>query len=453
MQAYRSIHLASQPARFQGLCRVPSSKSLSHRALILAALAASASGEQCIVRNPLQSDDVEITLNALQTMGYEAHTTNTTDGGYDIIFSGKRLSVQATPEEPVRVYVHHSGTSARLLSAVAALQPFAVQIDGSPRMRERPMQELLTPLRELGAEIQHTNGLLPLTITKPMTHGGRVRVNAEKSSQFLSALLLAAPMLEGSTEIIVEGEIASKSYSDMTIAQLREAGVDVHENAAGYVIAGSQRIKQRVWDVEGDYSAASYPIAGAVIAGGSVTIPNLTQRSLQGDSAMLDIVRECGATVTWFENAINAHAINAPSLSGVTIERKPDQPIFAINRDMNTCPDIVPTVAVLALFANDRSRLLNVAHLRYKESDRIHAIISNIEAMGGCAFMDGDALIIEPRLAALHGAHIQTFDDHRIAMCFALAGLRVSGIQIENPACVAKSYPDFWRDFEALTQQ
>jgi 3-phosphoshikimate 1-carboxyvinyltransferase len=423
--------------------------------LILAAFAASASGEECIVRNPLQSDDLTITLNALQTMGYEARIANETGSGYDVIFSGKRLAVQATPEEPARVYVHHSGTSARLLSAVAALQPFAVQIDGSPRMRERPMQELITPLTDLGANIQHTNGFLPLTMTKPITHGGRVRVNAEKSSQFLSALLLAAPLLEGSTEIIVEGDIASKSYSDMTIAQLREAGVDVHVNvretatgsAITYTIAGSQHITQRVWDVEGDYSAASYPIAAAVIAGGSVTIPNLTQRSLQGDSAMLDIVRECGASVTWFDNAINA-----PSSSGVTIERKPDQPIFAINRDMNTCPDIVPTVAVLALFANDRSRLLNVAHLRYKESDRIHAIVSNIEAMGGCAFMDGDALIIEPRLAALHGAHIQTFDDHRIAMCFALAGLRVSGIQIENPACVAKSYPDFWRDFDALTQ-
>jgi 3-phosphoshikimate 1-carboxyvinyltransferase len=197
------------------------------------------------------------------------------------------------------------------------------------------------------------------------------------------------------------------------------------------------------WDVEGDYSAASYPIAGAIITGGEVHIPNLDRDSVQGDNAIVEIAQAFGASVTWQDEQHGG--------KGLTISS--EGRVRGIDRDMNSCPDIVPTLAVMAMFATTPTRLRNVEHLRYKESDRISAVIGNIERLGGRAFMDGDAMVIEPvQRECLHGAQIPTFDDHRIAMCFALAGLVIDGVVIENPACVSKSYPEFWRDFEMLTQ-
>jgi 3-phosphoshikimate 1-carboxyvinyltransferase len=434
------------PSVLRGTVVVPSSKSLSHRALILAALASAASGTASVVRRPLRSDDLDITLAALQAMGYTAEQQDE-----DVVFSGHR-TIPDTTQHPVKLFMHHSGTSARLLTAIAAAQPFPVEIDGSARMRERPMLDLITPLEQLGARIHHERGLLPLVIESPVAlsapNGGRVRVNAEKSSQFLSALLQIGILFNNGLIIELEGGIASKSYSDMTIAQVRRAGVEVEElngnggGLQGYYIRGGQHYAVQDWDVEGDYSAASYPIAGAVITGGEVHIPNLDRVSLQGDSVMVEIAEAFGASIEWSGVAGN----------GVTVRSA--GALRGIDRDMNSCPDIVPTVAVMAMFATTPTRLRNVEHLRYKESDRISAVIGNIERLGGKACMDGDAMVIEPvPPERLHSAQLPTFDDHRIAMCFALAGLRIAGVVIEDPACVAKSYPEFWRDFSMLTGQ
>lgn len=424
-----------------GTLAVPTSKSLTHRALIIAAFAADASGKPALVRHPLRSDDTTLTLDALRRMGYPVEISeNAADGIEWVQFAGKRLQSRAAAS----INIHHSGTSARLLTAVAAVQPRAevgfIEIDGSERMRERPMQELIEPLMALGAHVLHQNGFLPIRIAQPIPRTSTqalVQVDASKSSQFLSALLLIAPLLEGGMNIRLAGEIASKSYSDMTIEQMRKAGVHVQEitengSLTGYSVEGSQVYSLPEYAVEGDYSSASYPLAAAAITGGSITITNLTKDSPQGDRAIVNILTAFGAEASW-------------SAGGLTLVGNTH--LRGVDWDMNSCPDIVPTVAVVAMFADGRSTFRNIEHLRFKESDRIQAVIENIERLGGKAFVEGTALVVEPT-QNLHGSTILTFEDHRMAMSFALAGLRIEGVEIENPACVAKSYPDFWRDFE-----
>ncbi len=430
------------PASVKGTLSVPTSKSLTHRALIITAFAAHQSGKSAIVRHPLRSDDTTLTLEALRQMGYPVRVEETADSIMLVEFTGKRV----VSNESVSINIHHSGTSARLLTAVAAVQPIGetrfLEIDGSERMRQRPMQELIEPLSALGANLTHTNGFLPIRIVKPIpNYGGQktVRVDASKSSQFLSALLLIAPLLDDGMKIEIVSEIASKSYSDMTIAQMAKAGVHVEEMqdngvVTGYSVQGKQPYIMPEYTVEGDYSSASYPLAAATITGGTMHIPNLTQDSPQGDRAIVPILEHFGARTLWSDTGL--HLTGSKHLHGV-------------DWDMNSCPDIVPTVAVVAMFAEGRSVFRNIEHLRYKESDRVQAVIENIERLGGKAFTEGSALVVEP-ISGLHGASIPTFDDHRMAMSFALAGLRVQGVEIENPECVAKSYPDFWRDFDAF---
>jgi 3-phosphoshikimate 1-carboxyvinyltransferase len=488
---------------FGGSVVVPSSKSISHRALILAAL----TGRSAVVYNPLRSDDVDLTFDALRAMGYDAIRD-----GSDVIFSGKQAHIMSAGGSATDIYIKHSGTSARLLTAVAAIQRTPMRIDGSERMRERPMQDLITPLAELGVTLSHERGCLPITIHRGLeiaSSSGRgfgsglsaglsaglgldggfgssttsasmpvVTVNASKSSQFLSALLLIAPLLPHGVEIRLAGTMSSRSYVDMTIAQMRMAGVEVQELTTnestgqhGYRVPGGQRYTLREWNVEGDYSGASYALAAAAITGGTVHIPNLVRESLQGDRVIVDILEEFGAQVEWHADA------------GLTLRGNPDRVLrgmttsgatSGVERDMNTCPDIVPTVAVVALFAETPTRLHNIEHLRYKESDRIAAVIGNIERLGGKAMVEknsagGETLVIEPLSADVLAARapaaapsalsatapiisLPTFDDHRMAMCFAVAGLRLAGVQIEEPSCVAKSYPTFWADFERLSQ-
>lgn len=429
------------PARFSGTLAVPTSKSLTHRALIIAAFSALQHGTPAVVHFPLRSDDTTLTLAALNAMGFETSVRENAELIESVEFSGKHT----VPRSHVKIDIHHSGTSARLLTAIAAIQPlqngYTLEVDGSERMRQRPMQELITPLEALGALIRSTGGFLPIHLTAPILTGGEVSIDASKSSQFLSALLLIAPLLDGTTTSRLQGEIASKSYSDMTIAQMRAAGITVvetpHENTFDYTIAGNQRYTMPESTVEGDYSAASYPLAAAAITDGEVLLTNVVQASTQGDREIVEILRDFGAEATWTTQGL--HIRGSKVLQGV-------------ERDMNSCPDIVPTVAVTALFAETKSIFRNIEHLRYKESDRIAAVIDNITRLGGTAYTDGDALVVEPSTHGLHGANIPTYDDHRMAMSFSLVGLRVPGVVIENPSCVAKSYPKYWRDFQALSQ-
>ena len=348
-------HYHVQPASVRGHLAVPTSKSLTHRALIIAAFAANASAKAAQVHNPLRSDDTTLTLEALRRMGYPIIVHENINGVEVIEFVGKRIP----PSDSPRIDIHHSGTSARLLTAVAAIQPLTpgqfIEIDGSERMRQRPMQELIQPLSALGAELTHENGFLPIRIAASLPDSenqASVRVDASKSSQFLSALLLIAPLLKAGLRIEIQGAIASQSYSDMTIAQMRDAGVEVKEWRENgvithYTIAGGQSYQMPSYTVEGDYSSASYPLAAAAITGGSVTITNLRQHSPQGDRAIVDILQAFGAKVEWKPEGL--------TLTG-------DKPLCGVDWDMNSSPDIVPTVAVVAMFAEGRSTFRNIEH-------------------------------------------------------------------------------------------
>jgi len=400
-----------------GEISIPPSKSITHRAFIIAAL----SGREVLVKSPLLSDDTLLTLAALAKMGY--HLEKEPDG---IRFPGRQIK----PEKPINIQVGNSGTTARLITAVAAIQNREIIIDGSPRMRQRPMQPLINSLRGMGISIESENGSLPIHIYPGEISKNEVSVDASQSSQYLSALLLIAPLLESGLKIFPVGEVASRHYVDLTIAMMEKAGISVSENNGYYWVPPVQQWKLDEIIVEGDYSSAAYFLVGAHISGGQVFLKNLLPDSFQGDKEIIHILEKAGASCEWKTNGLQLQ-------SGV---------VQAVDLDLRHTPDLVPTLAVMALFAPKPSVLRNIEHLHVKESDRISAIIENIKILGADAKEDGGNLIIIPGKLK-ENAIIKTFNDHRIAMSFALAGLRVPNLQIENPNCVSKSYPDFWDDF------
>jgi 3-phosphoshikimate 1-carboxyvinyltransferase len=414
-----------QPATLHGTATILGSKSITHRAYILAAL----SGTLTEILHPLQSDDTHITADCLRQLGYS------------VIEQQDRTIINREPRRiptTMTMNVGMSGTTARLMAGLAAIQTSPVSIDGAPRMRERPMKDLLVAIEELGGNIQHSNYLLPATITRPI-QTSLAHLRADISSQFLSSLLLIAPYTPKGIEIRIQGEITSRSYSDMTIAMMEQCGVVVGHTPDGYRVSQNQSyIVPARMTVERDFSSASYFVAGAAITQGDVFLQYAQTPSLQGDSAILEIAQSFGAEITHEQTGIRVRGRACNS----------------IDVDMNTCPDIVPTVAVMAMFGNAPSRLRHVGHLRYKESDRITATLSNMHRLGGEGYMDGEDMIIIPKPPeTLHGASINVFDDHRIAMCFAVAGLRIAGVQIEHEEVVAKSFPNFWECWEAVCVQ
>lgn len=408
--------------RIRGEFAAPPSKSLTHRLLIMAAL----SGQPCIVENPLHSEDTRITLAGLQKFGYQFR-----EQGNRIEFSGR----QNPAEDPVQLWVGNSGTSARLLTALAALHQRECRIDGSKRMRQRPMMPLIRALQALGAEISHRDGHLPLTVKGGKLQGGNLTVDASQSSQFLSALLLIAPFLPGGLTLSTRGKIVSEAYVDLTLHLMEKAGARVEKSGSLYRVHPGEGYRLDHCQVEGDYSGAAFFMVGAAISGGDLSVTNLAPDSLQGDREITEILQEAGAKVFRKEETLH---IAGETLSG-------------IDRLMSHCPDIVPPAAVLALFARTPSRLRGIAHLRHKESDRIRAIIHNITRLGGKAFWEKNDLIIVP--APLHGARLDSFDDHRITMAFAIAGTQVSGVEIDHPDCVNKSFLGFWGELERLLEK
>ncbi len=415
----RSIQIHS--GIVEGVLEAPPSKSITHRLLIMAAL----SGHPCRIRRPLHSEDTLVTLQGLQKMGYDFYIHEN-----DFVFTGKHR----IPETNAEIHVGNSGTSARFLTALAAIQSFPSYIDGSERMRQRPMQPLISALKRLGTTIEDRDGYLPIKIAGYLAQGCEIDIDASQSSQFLSALLLIAPRLHAGLRLVHHGQVASEPYARMTIALMQKAGIPVRTQQEMVHAPGMKNYLMADSRVEGDYSSAAYFLVAAAITGGSITIRHLTRNSVQGDRAILDILQAAGARVEWHSDGVT---VSGGSLKGIDV-------------DMHHYPDLVPTVAVLALFATTPTRLRNVEQLRYKESDRIQAVIENITRLGGHAYLEGNDLVIEPR--SLHGARISTFNDHRIAMSFALVGLRVPEVEIENPDCVRKSYPDFWEHFKAVVK-
>jgi len=409
-----------QRANLNATVSVPGSKSCTARALVIAGLTAG----HTMLHEPADCDDSRRMVAGLQALGA---VVNQAQG---------HVEVEGGALRPPRhvLDLGNSGTAMRFLTAACATLDGAATLDGSPRMRERPIRQLVDALRGWGVEASAPTGCPPVTVRSKADFGGASTVSGTASSQFLSGLLLAAPRASRDVTIHVEGELVSKPYADLTVAMMAERGVQVMQDSyRTYRIAANQSYTPGTYAIEADASGASYFFAAAAVAGGRVRVRNLTTRSTQGDAQFPRVLERMGCRVTegpdWTEVA------STGSLRG-------------IEADLNAMPDMAQTLAVIALFAEGPTGIRNVANLRIKETDRIAATAAELRKMGARVDEYDDGLRIRP--GPVHGADIDTYDDHRMAMSFAVAGLRVPGVIIRAPACVAKSFPDFFERFGRL---
>jgi 3-phosphoshikimate 1-carboxyvinyltransferase len=323
----------------------------------------------------------------------------------------------------------------RFLTAVAALGQGRYVLTGSPRLCQRPIQDLLDALANLGVEAvsQHHNGCPPVIVQARGLAGGPTQVAGNVSSQFLSALLLVAPFATRDVEITVAGELVSRPYVDITLSVMADFGIAYYRQGyAAFAVPAGQRYQPQDYTIEGDASSASYFLGAAAITGGRVWLTNLNPASCQGDTGFLQVLEEMGCTVL-------------PATQGVILQ---GGPLRGIRINMASMPDLVPTLAVVAAFAQGTTTITGVPHLRHKESNRLQAVATELAKMGLAVQETPDGLAITG--GSPHGALIATYNDHRLAMSFALAGLKIPGIQIADPDCVAKSFPRFWDYFAAL---
>jgi 3-phosphoshikimate 1-carboxyvinyltransferase len=415
----REIHAAERAA---GRVQVPSSKSLTNRHLALALLAE----RPTLLAAPLLADDTRRFLSALRQLGFAV--------------SGSRHLLTLLPRgRPSRASIDcgASGTMLRFVTAALTTLPGEWIVDGTDRLRQRPMSALVAALRQLGAEIDHlgAEGCAPMRVRGGAFDAGQVSIRARESSQFVSALLMAATRAAGPVSIEVAG-LVSRPYVDLTREALAVWGAKVTQPGRGLYRVHPQKLDAGRVKIEGDFSSACYFAAGAALLGGEVEIAGLAPRSSQGDRAFFSVLEKMGASCRW-------------SRGGVTVAG--DGILRGADVDMADVPDQVPTLAALAPFARGETRIRNVAHVRLKESDRISAIVAALESAGAEARATADELVV-PGIWAAHPppgnpATIDPVNDHRIAMSFALLGLRRPGVTIATPAVVEKSYPSFWRDF------
>lgn len=415
------------PSKIAGIIQAPPSKSYTHRAILLAALAKG----QSEIRNYLHSKDTDVTIECCKRLGVAVNkksvdclTIQGTDGFRKVSQSKKLIVLNCID----------SGTTARLITSIAAITPYQVKIVGSTRLQSRPMNELITALRFLGIPITELDkhGYLPFLVSGGNLQGGRLEINAHKSSQFVSALLLAAPFTKEDM-IIKATSTSSRPYIDITIDMMKSFGVKVDEGNGNYKVKrGSYRAID--YTIEGDFSSASYFFAAAAITGGSILVKGLNAKSLQADTYILDILKMMGCKIEKSSNRIK-------------ISGKANKPI---NIDLGNYPDIVPTVAAVAAAASGVSTIRNIGHLRYKESDRIHSIAQVLKRMNVDVKAKEDSLTIRGT-GKLKSATIDTYGDHRIAMSFAIAALAAEGkTTIKDAAVVEKSFPAFWEDFKKI---
>jgi 3-phosphoshikimate 1-carboxyvinyltransferase len=420
--------LASPPVRsVSGTVHAPSSKSATNRALVLAAL----SSERVELVRPLDSDDTRALARCLEAMGAAVEWTRA-----GIAVGGP---IGRSEKKPVVLDAGASGTAARFLAALASAVPGRYLLTGSPRLRERPMGELLGALRFAGAEVNEggVEGFLPLSIRGGSLRSASIEVNATRSSQFLSALLLAGVAVDGGLSVRPEGPVASAPYVETTLRTLAEFGHAVRRGASGEIQVERGSVAPRSYEVPGDWSSALPFFAATGIAGGEVSVTGLRWPSPDADALALDAIESMGVATER-----NAAAIRARGDRGALA------PVSVAARNF---PDAVPVLAALAAFADGESRFLGIGHLRLKESDRIAALASLAEAAGGRAGEQaGELSITGPPRRPKGIVRLPTFDDHRLAMAAALLSLAVPGTLIENPRCVAKSYPGFFRDLETI---
>ena len=408
--------------KIQATLTLPGSKSYTHRALVAASLAPGDS----LLRNPLDAEDTRFTAQALAKLG----------AGID--WREDRVRVHGTGGrwQPVAgpIYLGNSGTSMRFLTALAALGQGDYRLTGSPRLCERPQGELLEALAQLGVKAVSERGDgCPPVVVQGGLQGGKAKLSGGISSQYLSALLFIAPLAPQGVEIAITGELVSRPYVDLTLDVLGDFGISYYRESYRYFqLPGGQCYLPQDYAIEADASSASYFWAAAALTHGRVTITNLAPDSCQGDVGFLKVLEQLGCRISSAD-------------TGLTVAGGPLQ---GIEVDMATMPDLVPTLAVLAAFARGETVITGAAHLRHKESDRLAAVAAELAKMGITVRETADGLVItggQPR-----GAVIDTYQDHRLAMSFAVAGLKAPGTSIRDPDCVAKSFPEFWDFFAKL---
>jgi 3-phosphoshikimate 1-carboxyvinyltransferase len=419
------ITVATKPIKPYVEIRVPGSKSYTHRWLIAAAL----SDGPCRIVNPLRSQDTRLTIEALRQLGIKIE-----DSGHDVLIQGARGRFKASRDP---IFLGNSGTSMRLLGGLVMLGQGRYRLTGVERMCQRPIQALIDSLRLLGvtAFAENDDGCPPLIVEGGRRSGGRTRIDCTTSSQYLSSLLLAAPCLDRGLIVEVVDRPVSKPYIDMTVGVMTTCGIRMQRwDYERFEIAGGQTYRSGTYAVEPDASQAGYFWAAAAITGNSVKVRGITSASRQGDVGLADIFGRMGCRVDYDPD-------------GITVT---GGPLTAVDVDMGHLPDMVPTLAVAAAFARGTTVIRNVAHLKVKESDRLATVARELGKMGISTHTGADELRIEggkPRSAV-----IDTYDDHRIAMSFGVAGLSVPGVTITDEGCVDKSFPDFWQVLEALYQ-
>lgn len=401
--------------------RVPGSKSITNRALVLAALA---EGESTL-EGVLHSDDTRYMRNALTELGIAIDDLGPTT----LRVQGGRGRLRA-PAQPL--FVGNSGTTVRFLAALACLVPGSVTLTGDEAMARRPIQDLVDGLRQLGMRIDCETGCPPLTIHGGRLPGGALSMRGDRSSQYFSALLMAAVLAEGPVTVDISGTLVSRPYVDITRRMIEDFGGLVDVTQLGFRVLTRSTYAARAYQIEPDASSASYPFALAALSGGTITVPGLGVHALQGDYGFLDVLTQLGAHVEKGESASTVSG--SGTLRGIAV-------------DMHDISDTVMTLAAIAPLLSGETGIRNVANIRIKETDRLLATVQELERLGQAVSHGEDWLRVAPR--PLRPATVQCYSDHRMAMSFAVLGAASGALHIEDPACVAKTYPGFWQDLAA----
>lgn len=408
-----------------GSIRPPGSKSITNRALVCAALAEG----QSTLRGALDSEDTRVMIEALHKLGIEVRVDH----------AAETLTVQGCGGQPpareADLFVANSGTTIRFLTAMLAAARGCYRLDGIERMRQRPIGDLLEALAQLGARCrsERGNGCPPVAMEADGLRGGKVSIRGEISSQYLSGLLMAAPYAQREVEIAVEGLLVSQPYVHMTLGVMRSFGVDTPPSDLTRFTIPTKKYRGTDYAIEPDASAASYFWGAAAVTGGRVKVEGLTRNALQGDVAFVDCLAKMGCKVTDEPNGI---VVRGGKLRGIEV-------------NMNAISDTVQTLGAVALFAEGPTTITDVGHIRHKETDRIGDLARELRKLGAAVEEYADGLRIIP--GPLRPAAIDTYNDHRMAMSLALAGLRIPGVVINNPKCTEKTYPRFFDDLRRIT--
>jgi 3-phosphoshikimate 1-carboxyvinyltransferase len=436
-----------------GSVRLPGSKSISNRTLLLCALARGSTR----VLDLLRSDDTQRMLEALGALGVRIERSSEAggSGGLTAVVHGCAGDL---PVREAELFLGNAGTAFRPLTAALTAVGGHFRLRGVARMHERPIGDLVDSLRALGARIDYlgNDGYPPLEIHPAALAVARpIRVRGDVSSQFLTALLLASPLLDGPRNagpvtIEVDGELISKPYVEITLALMQRFGVSIERQGwqRFRLPSGARYVSPGTVHVEGDASAASYFLAAGAIGGGPLRVDGVGRQSIQGDVEFADALEQMGAQVERGDNWLSAASpagVGAGTAAAV-------RPLRGIELDCNRIPDAAMTLAVLALFAQGPTTLRNIASWRVKETDRIHAMATELAKLGARVEAGADFLRIEPPLQLNPGVAIDTYDDHRVAMCFSLAALAGVPVRINDPSCVAKTFPDYFEVFASVTR-